>query len=188
MLLRSYIITTVTKLVIVTSFVISAGGHATSQVEGENSLEFDFFKVVNIRINDVLNIRQTPNPQGIRLGNIPYNKCVTSYTNKSSLYNSQKWVKVTYNGIEGWVNSSYLRQEPDCAMHSWKVVNVQQNDVLNMRQAPHPHSTKIGEIPPTTACFPKLDEAPAPNQKKWFLVQYNDVAGWVNSYYLELCP
>jgi len=143
-----------------------------------------FFRIANVNVNDVLNIRYLSDPRSKKIGKISYNQGCVAYLNQSTYYKSKKWVKITYQNIQGWVNSEFLQKDenPNC-FNFYKVINVDYNDVLNMRQSPTFHSNKVGTILPNGCCILKLDES-FQSRGKWFMVRYNGVIGWVNSRYL----
>ena len=74
-----------------------------------------YYDVINVESNDVLNIRQSPNPKSRKVGKIPPNgKCII-YLNQSSTYKSKVWIKVQYRGISGWVSLKFLEESYSCS-------------------------------------------------------------------------
>lgn len=89
----------------------------------------DFYRVKGVAQNDVLNIRNAPNPDAIKIGEIPPGaNCIKNLGCKGGLTmeefttlskNEQKeilkkrprWCQVVYGGIKGWVSSHYLEEE-----------------------------------------------------------------------------
>lgn len=146
-----------------------------------------FFKVINVVEDDVLYIREFPSPQSRKVGYIPPNQSCVVYLNQLREKNSQTWVTITYKGVKGWVNLYHLRQLPrgKCPKRYYKVINVSDDDVLNMRSTASHNGRKIGQIPPDENCLPQLDQSYASNSQKWVMVRYKNIKGWVNSYFLK---
>lgn len=189
MLLQS--VRKITKLIHITVLIGCASWYTTSQAESSvydplyDNERVIFFQVINVSAGDVLNLRQTPDYRSQKVGNIPANQVCVAYLNEITGENSRKWVKVTYKGIQGWVNLRYLEhQDWGCGKY-YQIINVS-DDYLNMRQSPNPNDKKVGQIPAQKEeCIIALDEAYAPNKQKWVLLQYAGENGWVNSRYLK---
>lgn len=79
-----------------------------------------------------------------------------------------------------WSNQAFA-----CACcGSWKVTNVAQWDVLNMRAGPGAKFRIVGTIPPESACIIRHNKC----RRNWCRVSYADYTGWVNIRYLEWLP
>ncbi|MEK8016018.1 MAG: transglycosylase SLT domain-containing protein [Candidatus Parabeggiatoa sp.] len=79
----------------------------------EHRLITQYYQLV--QVNSHLNIRELHNRGSRKVGKIPPKaKCVAylneSYPNKSN----PKWRRINYKGINGWVNSSYLKDNKAC--------------------------------------------------------------------------
>jgi len=62
--------------------------------------------VTKVASNDQLNIRRLATHKSEKVGSIPYNgHCVRKHSCQG------KWCKVTYKGVTGWVNQTYLKKE-----------------------------------------------------------------------------
>jgi uncharacterized protein YgiM (DUF1202 family) len=146
-----------------------------------------FFEVINVVDDDVLYIREFPSSQSRKVGYIPPHQSCVVYLNQLREKNSQTWVAITYKGVKGWVNLYHLRQLPsgECPNRYYKVINVREDDVLNMRDIASHNGRKIGQIPPDESCLPQLDQSYASNSQKWVMVRYKNIKGWVNSYFLK---
>jgi uncharacterized protein YgiM (DUF1202 family) len=192
MLLKNIPLKKLAKLALVTAFSLLMGWHATSQAAPEYDPLYDkerviFFQVVNVSADDVLNLRKFPNYRSRKVGKIPANQECVAYLNeiRQKRYHkySRKWVKVSHKGVQGWANLRYLRQTEWGCGTFYQIFNVP--DHLNLRQSPDHRSQKLGEIPADEQeCIIALDEVEVPN-KKWVLLQYAGVKGWVNSRYLK---
>jgi hypothetical protein len=84
----------------------------------------------------------------------------------------------------------------------WQVTGVDEDDVLNIREEPDPHSEKVGEIPPHGTCIRNLGcvggltfeefTTLSDEQKKkiererprWCKVEYEGTIGWSAGRYL----
>ena len=85
----------------------------------------------------------------------------------------------------------------------FQVTGVAATDTLNIREAPDPHTTKIGEIPPNGTCvrnlgcqggltFQEFTELSKSDQEKrlkenprWCRVEYRGKTGWVAGRFLR---
>lgn len=88
----------------------------------------DFFQVVGVASDDLLNIRAEPSPRARKLGTIPPDgKCVRNlgcrggltfeeFTTLSAteqalrLRESPRWCRIEYKGMSGWVAGRYLAE------------------------------------------------------------------------------
>ncbi len=139
-----------------------------------------YFNVVDVTYNDVLNMRESPNPKARIVGKIPPDSRCITYLGQDRFQLTNRWIKVRYRDSTGWVNAHYLKSiGPD----TFEIVNVEPWDVLNMRIKADYRSTKVGEIPPGGIC--KAASSALTNQRRWVLVEYNGRQGWVNSRYLR---
>jgi len=75
-----------------------------------------YYYVVNVPRNDVLNIRKSPNRQSKKVGKISRNETCVWVVRSKRARNKRSWYKVAYRGVDGWVNSRYMRRHDggDC--------------------------------------------------------------------------
>ena len=66
----------------------------------------------------------------------------------------------------------------------YDVTNVPADENLNVREFPGHLNKKVGEIPRTGNCIEYLDKLRFVKSQVWVKIQYKDIEGWVNSYYL----
>lgn len=66
------------------------------------------YRVINVSINDVLNIRTGAGTNYDIVGIIPYNGRDIQITGDSVQADNSTWVPILYEGITGWVNIYYL--------------------------------------------------------------------------------
>ena len=103
-------------------------GASTASAEADGP---DFYAVTGVAANDVLNIREEPQADAPKLGEIPHDGvCIRNlgcqggltFQEFTELSEEQKairlrehprWCKVEYRGIAGWVAGRYLR-ESEC--------------------------------------------------------------------------
>lgn len=142
-----------------------------------------FLKVVNVEEDDTLNIRESTSSKSREMGKIPHNKTCVAYLNEIKDVGSQKWVKISYNSAQGWVNSKYIDRnwEGPCGTY-YQIKNVPRGDVLNMRESPKFWSRKVAKIPyDYEDCLTGIDK-----KGKRVLLDYEGTKGWAHSDYLEL--
>ncbi|EDN70375.1 conserved hypothetical protein, secreted [Beggiatoa sp. PS] len=173
-------------LVAVTTFTLLVGWHTISQareatIEETLSDNVVFFKVVNVEADDTLSIRRSASSKSRKLGKISAKENCVAYMNKKEDVGSDKWVKIAYQGVQGWVNLNYLKHnlESSCGTY-YKVVKVRRGDVLNMRQFPTTRSGKVAKIPYNQECLVGLDKS-----SRWVFLDYEGTKGWVYSSYLK---
>jgi len=104
-------------------FAIGAPLLASAQGHGP-----DYWAVTGVNANDALNLRVAPNADSKAVGRIPFNArgvknlgCPNEVTFEQWLRMSQserdaaqrraRWCQVEYNGIQGWVNSRFLKED-----------------------------------------------------------------------------
>jgi hypothetical protein len=108
-----------------------APGAASAEADGP-----DFYAVRGVAANDVLNIRDEPNPHARKVGEIPHDgECIRNLGCKGGLTlkeftelspaqkerrerENPRWCKVEYRGVTGWVAGRYLG-EGDCQAANW---------------------------------------------------------------------
>jgi hypothetical protein len=75
------------------------------------TIDGTYYKVVGVRSDDVLWIRNAPDPNANSIGSIPPNgRCVLS-GDDSAYYKGSRWVQVWYKNIHGWVNARFLGED-----------------------------------------------------------------------------
>ena len=76
--------------------------------------------------------------------------------------------------------------EPKVIYHSYTVVNVDENDVLNIRTGPGVHNKIIGILKNGSKGVFIIGEKVRVGISFWANIQYQDIAGWVNSRFLNV--
>jgi hypothetical protein len=108
---------------IVAAALAVAPGSAAATADGP-----DFFQVTGVAANDTLNLREAPDPQAAKIGEIPPDgTCIRNlgcqggltfreFTELSEgdremrLKENPRWCRVEYRGITGWVAGRFLRE------------------------------------------------------------------------------
>ncbi len=139
-----------------------------------------YFDVINVRSDDVLNMRASATPKARIVGHIPHDGRCVAYLEQERSLSTNRWIRVRHHGTRGWVVARYLN---NAGPGRFQVVNVESWDVLNMRAKPDYESAKVGEIPPGGLC--DEDTVAQTNQRRWVKVAYGENRGWVNSRYLR---
>lgn len=79
-----------------------------------------YYDVVNVRPDDVLNIRPFPGDLGTLLGMIPPDAICIPYLDRLHFVRKRGkahlWVMINYQGAVGWVHSLYLMENPNCQL------------------------------------------------------------------------
>jgi len=66
----------------------------------------------------------------------------------------------------------------------YDVINVEANDILNVREFPGHQNNIVTQIPPTKKCVEFLGDYRLNDSQVWIKVRYQNTPGWVNSFYL----
>jgi len=69
-----------------------------------------FYRVIKVKVNDMLWVRSEPDVKSQRVGGIPYNGTEVEITGAEKEIDKSRWVPISYKGITGWVNSNYLEK------------------------------------------------------------------------------
>ena len=110
---------------------------------------------------------------GNMIGKIPEGGAVTVYPDKTS----GKWYWVSYNGVEGYSYSTYIK---DTKPETWigTIKGTAGNLAINSKPA---KDNMVGKIPEGKTCI----VFPARTSGKWYWVYYNGVAGYAYSSYIK---
>lgn len=68
-----------------------------------------FWRVTGVEPGDVLNIRETPDPEGAIVGGIPANARRVRGFGCEETAAGQGWCRVKYGDVVGWSRARYLR-------------------------------------------------------------------------------
>lgn len=90
-----------------------------------------------------------------------------------------KWVKISYNGRQGWVSSAYVApaasKTPSNQKHSLGTVTA---TILNVRSKPNAQSSITGKL------TKNMKVEIISEQGNWYKIRYNNVTGWVSKQYI----
>jgi len=82
---------------------------------------------------------------------------------------------ISFFVLSGWQNIVQATEDEESY---YKVV----------RQSPNHRSPKVGRIPRNEKCVMVIGMGYAPNENKWYQVDYRNTMGWVNARYLVWNP
>jgi hypothetical protein len=71
---------------------------------------------------------------------------------------------------------------------TYRVVRIRSDDTLNVRAGPGVRNRVVGELAPGTSGIEISGEGAPVGDARWVPIQYRELAGWVNLYYLEAAP
>ncbi len=180
----------------------------------------DYYKVTNIKLNDVLSVRTAPSSNSKKVTELmPYDTGLQ--IDKCKMNGTTKWCKIYFieedyfffernMPDEAWVNVKYLKKANNIIYtdadnynknNIFKVVNINSNDVLNVREHPYSSAKKIGElkyndigitarkcqkVDRSRWCYVAYDYTMAPAMGEGSIIVPFPKMGWVNMRYLKL--
>jgi len=154
---------------VLVALALSVPSVAVAQVvEGEEHC------VVNIKTNDVLNVRSKPSVSGKLLGSFRYAQCGVIVVDACM----GTWCPVEDGHIGGWVNSRYIAMVSPAL---YCVTGVAPGDRLNLRAWPSAGSkvlTRLGRHQCDIAFLPYAVGS-------WQKIRVKGWEGWVNRTYLS---
>lgn len=175
------------------------------------ALAADYYQVVHVAADDTLSVRQLPDPQSKKLGEL-YSYDTGVVIQRCVIKETSTWCKISlvkdiiygeralHKG--GWVNKYYLERASNITankLHYTKVNNIRSNDTLTMREHPRVSSNDVHSLAPNASCLPAV-RCQIVNNRNWCYVAYTyyrcgddetgvqgkcPVFGWVNSHYLK---
>lgn len=92
------------SLLFTVSLLFSAASFAAPQLK--------VYSVTNVKVGDSLNMRAWPSTKSRVILAIPHNAKWVASTQKPVKKGTSNWQKVIWNGVTGWVNTSYLKYDP----------------------------------------------------------------------------
>jgi hypothetical protein len=84
---------------------VRLGGRGMPPKDGPGRLTY---RVVGVPFDDVLNMRERPNPRSFPVGEIPFD---ATGIRGLGCNEDNTWCRVRYGGHEGWVNARFIRPE-----------------------------------------------------------------------------
>ena len=67
-----------------------------------------YYRVIHVDPGDVLNVRAAPDPYSSIVGTIPYDGVNVRITGEGVPVGYAHWFPITYEGVTGWVNETFL--------------------------------------------------------------------------------
>ncbi len=138
------------------------------------------YRVINVQEDDVLNIRGEAKIDSPLIGRIPPDGAGIQITGASFKTDEAIWVPIEYKGISGWVNRHFLSEQSLL----YRIVNVADDDVLNIRAAPSVNQPIKGEIPPNGTDIQITGSSVNADGTAWVPIKYMNINGWVSSRFL----
>ncbi|MCJ8519225.1 SH3-like domain-containing protein [Pseudorhizobium tarimense] len=125
--------------------------------------------VVNIRADDVLNVRRQPSAKASIASRLRHNDCGVIVTGACH----GDWCPVEARHDTGWVHSRYISM---VSPSLYCVTGVSSNDRLNLRRWPSPQSQVVTTLPPNQCDIAFLPYA----TDGWQKVRVEGWEGWVD--------
>ena len=146
------------------------------------------YRVVNVRADDVLNIRQEPSADALILGGIPPGSDGVFKTGACR----NAWCPIRYGRRRGWVHKAYLaatgdrrpvarKRSVNRGTTTYRVVRVATNDRLNLRVGPSEHAAVTATLAPRARGIRGTGRC----RGNWCPVVHGRRSGWANRYYLN---
>ena len=146
------------------------------------------YRVINVSLDDVLNIRSGPSPISSITATIPPETGGIRQIGPCE----GEWCQIRHGQSTGWVNRYFLTREGRFGSSrtaslrpspiTYRVARVSANDVLNLRRKPDPDSLVVATIPAngrrirlTGYCI-----------GEWCPVSHGRATGWAHRYFLAL--
>jgi SH3-like domain-containing protein len=126
--------------------------------------------VVNVRSDDVLNLREAPSPRSASLAGLRYGQCGVMVMGECR----GDWCPVEDGHHAGWAHRRYLGMVSPAR---YCVIGVARNDVLNLRAWPAATSRVLTALPPASCGIAALPYA----RDGWQKVRAGGWEGWVSA-------
>jgi len=138
------------------------------------------YRVINVQEHDLLSIRAEPKIDSAVIGKIPSDGSHVQITGASFKTDEGIWVPIQYKGISGWVNRYFLSEQSLL----YRIVNIAEDDLLNIRAAPGAKQPIRGEIPPDGTDLQITGSTVDADGTVWVPIKYMQISGWVNRSFL----
>lgn len=162
------------------------------------------YRAINIDSKEVLLIYSAPGNSSQAIGCIPPNGTNIEASGERAKAGNDDWLLIKYKNprdpreVRGWVNQNFIANQPSYYQNSavsssqnlfapslYKVVNVDNNDVLVVHPEPGFATIAIGCLPPDGRDIESTtDGAITIGRSLWVKIKYGELTGWVNSKYL----
>ena len=144
------------------------------------------WKIVGVRSDDVLNVRQGPSTKYPIVGSIPpYGGGI-----HRGECTSRNWCLVKYKCVTGWASGKYMtlpgvhKPQPHLSQY-YRVIDHTYPDKLNVRKGPGTKYAIVGRIPHNGTQVKILScKSMGARRSKWCVVRWGSVQGWASGRYL----
>ena len=138
------------------------------------------YRIVNVQEDDVLNIRAKPTVDSALIGQIPPDGEGVQITGASFKTDDATWVPIQYKEVSGWVNRHFLSEQSLL----YRIINISEDDVLNLRASPGTNQPIVTEIPPNGRDIQITGSTVNADGAVWVPIKYMEHRGWVNRDFL----
>lgn len=144
------------------------------------------WRVIDIRSDDVLNVRQGPSTRYPIVGAIPPNGSGVRRVECTS----RNWCLVKYRCVSGWASGKYLTyndRKPvgGSASKYYRVIDHTYPDKLNVRRGPGTKFGIVGRIPHNGKNVTvRQCKSIGSRKSRWCIVRWKSVSGWASGRYL----
>jgi len=162
----------------------------------------DYFRIVGVASNDVLNIRVAPNASAQKIGSIPpgadgvrnlgceggmsFAEWESATPAEREAAARRRWCRIEYGGVEGWVAGRFLAEGSVGTSALWAVTGVAANDVLNVRVNPSGSAAIVGALSPYETGIENLGcLVPSGSSTQWCRIRIRGFEGWVAGRFLQ---
>jgi SH3-like domain-containing protein len=129
--------------------------------------------VINVRSDDVLNVREAPESRARILTRLRYGQCGVIVTGACH----GDWCPVEDGHHAGWAHRHYLGMVSPAR---FCVIGVARTDVLNLRAWPSPTSRVLTALPPASCSIAALPYT----RDGWQKIRADGWEGWVSARYI----
>ena len=146
------------------------------------------YRVVKVKNNDTLTVRDGPGVKYNKITQIPSNGTYIEVVGYETKVGKFLWLPIEYEGIKGWVNSYYIKK--DCPIDepagcSFQVVNVSSNDTLSVRKGAGIRYKKIYKLTSNATGIEVTGRSKTVGRSRWLPIKYKYIKGWVNRRYIQ---
>ena len=144
------------------------------------------WRVIDIRVDDVLNVRQGPSTRYPIVGAIPPDGSGVRRVECTS----RNWCLVKYRCVSGWASGKYLTYNDHKPVGGsvskyYRVIDHTYPDKLNVRRGPGTKYAIVGRIPHNGKNVTvRQCKSIGSRKSRWCIVRWKSVSGWASGRYL----
>lgn len=101
-------------IMIALAIILTSGREKTTFLPTSPDHPIEYYNITGVSSWDVLWMRTDPNPNSSKVGSVPYDGKCAQYLGNYEYYKNAKWLKIRFQGKQGWVNSKYLTRNNHC--------------------------------------------------------------------------